>query len=215
MRGSTRSVIVATTPLAAAIVVFGAIYGAGARSVAGTATVVVMSMTVFSGAVQFATVGLLLTGGGWVAILVTAAMLNSRNLLLGAALRPRLEGSRAKRSLLAWWLLDETAALALATRESAARTLLVSGIMCYVAWTVGTVVGALGARVASVEEVAAAVFPVLFVGLAALAATTRAAVLRAAAAAAVTVLLALAVPELRGVIPALAAVGVALPGSRR
>jgi len=207
-------VLGATSPFAAAIGVFGTIYGAGASAVADPATIVLSSLVVFSGAVQFAAVGLLLTGAGPLAVLLTAAMLNSRNLLLGAALRSSLEEPRRKRAFLAWWLVDETAGLTLASPAPPGRTLLISGAFCYAAWVIGTAFGVLGASLASLEELVAAVFPVLFVGLAAQSTRTRDAVHRVAAAAVVSLLLAFAVPEIRSVIPAIAAVAVAMPGEK-
>jgi predicted branched-subunit amino acid permease len=66
-----------------------------------------------------------------------------------------------------------------------------------------------------VEGAAGAVFPVLFIGLAALAATRRSTIVRAVAAAGLTAALALAVPDLRMVAPVIASVVVALPGRAR
>ena len=57
-------------------------------------------------------------------------------------------------------------------RVGAERTLFVTGICCYAAWIMGTVLGILGAGVQGLNGVAEALFPVLFVGLAALTART-------------------------------------------
>lgn len=210
-----RTVLAAAAPLAAAIGVFGTIYGAAASAVASPAEIIFSSLIIFSGAVQFAFVGLLLAGASPVAMLATAATLNARNLLLGAALRAKLRHSRPKRALLAWWLIDETAGLALATGASAARVLLVAGVLCYAAWVIGTTLGVLGASLASLEGLAEAVFPVLFVGLAALSVASREGAFRAGAAALVSVLLVLALPQARGLAPVIAAVLVALPEAKR
>ncbi len=213
--GGGRTVLVAAAPVAAAISVFGTIYGASARAVASPAEIIASSVLVFSGAVQFTFVGLLLAGAPTVAILATAAMLNARHLLLGAALRGKLRKSRPKRALLAWWLIDETAGLALAPDASAARVLLMSGVLCYSAWVVGTGIGVLGASLAPLEGLAAAVFPVLFVGLAALSVVDRDGALRAGAAAVASLLFAIAFPQARSVAPVIAAVMVALPEGKR
>jgi predicted branched-subunit amino acid permease len=95
------------------------------------------------------------------------------------------------------------------------RTFLVSGIVCYLAWQVGTLIGVLGVGLAGVENVAGAIFPVLFIGLASLAVTRRSHVVRALAAALLTAGIAFAVPDLRGLAPVIAAVLVALPGGER
>jgi predicted branched-subunit amino acid permease len=95
------------------------------------------------------------------------------------------------------------------------RTLVVSGAFCYLAWQVGTLIGVLGAGLVGVESLAAAIFPVLFIGLASLAATRRSHAVRAVVAAVLTAGLALALPDLRVFAPVLAGVVVALPGRDR
>jgi predicted branched-subunit amino acid permease len=77
---------------------------------------------------------------------------------------------------------------------------------------VGTVVGVLGGGLAAVESVAGAIFPVLFIGLAALAVTRPSHVLRAVAAAVLTAAVAVLLPDLRMLAPVIAGVLVALPG---
>ncbi len=197
-----------------AICVFGTIYGAGASAFATPLEIILSSLVIFSGAVQFALLGLLLAGGSPVAILATAAMLNARHLLLGAAVRSRLPRSRPRRALLAWWLVDETAGLALASGAGAARVMLLSGILCYSAWVIGTILGVVGASLASLEGLAKAIFPVLFVGLAALSIVKRTAAVRSGAAALITVLLIVVFPQARGLAPVIAALAVSLPEAK-
>jgi predicted branched-subunit amino acid permease len=170
-----------------------------------------------------AILGLLAAGAPPLALLLTAATLNLRHLVLGAVLRPRLGHSRRRRAALAFFLLDESFGFAIAAGDAAERegravspiterTLLISGVSCYLAWLMGTLVGVLGAGLVAVESVAGAIFPVLFIGLTSLAASTRAHVARALGAAAVTAGLALTVPDLRGLAPVVAGVAVALVG---
>jgi 4-azaleucine resistance transporter AzlC len=213
--GGTRAVLLAAAPLAAAIFIFGTIYGAGAVTIASPAKTILSSVAIFSGAVQFALVGLLLTGASPFAAVATAVMLNARNLLLGAAMRARLRDTRGKRALLAWWLTDEATGLALAARSAPGRVLFVAGVSFYLAWIVGTIIGVVGSSLAPLEGLAAAVFPVLFVGLAALSAHTRNDVIRTLVAAAISLVLAIALPQARGIVPAIAAVAVAVPSARR
>ena len=203
---------------------FGTLYGASARAVLGAPLAVASSFLVYSGALQFAMVALLAAGGGPLALLLTAGALNLRHLVLGAVLRPRLEVSPARRALMAFFLVDETFGFAVAAGNAAEpaaksrtteRTVLVSGLVLYVAWLIGTIIGVLGGALPGVERAAGAVFPVLFIGLAALAATQRSHVVRAVAAAGLTAALALAIPELRMVAPVIASVIVALPGGDR
>jgi hypothetical protein len=72
----------------------------------------------------------------------------------------------------------------------------------------------LGARAVALEEVARAIFPVLFIGLAALTARGRAGLLRALAAAGLVALSAVFVPDLFDYAPIIAAIVVALPARR-
>src|SRR5918996_2097550 len=177
---SVRAVLARALPAAAAIVVFGTLYGAGARPVLGVPLTIASSLFIFSGSLQFALVALLSAGAAPPALLLTAGTLNLRHLVLGAVLRPRIGGSRLRRAVLAFFLLDETFGFAVAAGDAAARegraadaaaerTLLVSGVVCHLAWQTGTVTGLLGAELPGVEGLAGAIFPVLFIGLASLA----------------------------------------------
>jgi predicted branched-subunit amino acid permease len=166
-------VVAAAIPVAAPIGAFGIVYGALAGPVIGAELTVISSLLVFSGAAQFTMVGLLAAGATAAGVLGAVATLALRHLPLSAVLQPLLPDGRFRRALLAWFLLDETTGLALTQRGSARRTLLISGGLAYAAWLLGTVIGVAGGSIAAVEPLAVAVFPVLFVGLAALTASTR------------------------------------------
>jgi 4-azaleucine resistance transporter AzlC len=211
-------------PAAAAVAVFGTLYGAAARAYLGAPLAVASSLLVYSGALQFAMVALLGAGATTLPLLLTAGVLNLRHLVLGAALRARFESGPWRRALLAFFLVDETFGFAIAAGNAAdprtvgavtERTLLYSGLTLYVAWIVGTVVGVLGGGLAAVERVAGAIFPVLFIGLASLAVTRRSHVVRALVAALLTAAVALLLPDLRMLAPVVAGVLVALPGGDR
>jgi predicted branched-subunit amino acid permease len=111
-------------------------------------------------------------------------------------------------------IVDESFGLAVAAGAQAPRALVMSGLLFYCSWLAGTVLGIFGAQIGAIAQLAGAVFPVLFIGLAAVTARTRDAALRAAVAAAAVVVLALAVPELYAFLPIIAAVVVAIPGGR-
>lgn len=203
MTGHDDGIIAAAAPVAGAISVFGVIYGAAADDVLGPILAVVSSVLIFSGAAQFTMVALLAAGSTPLGVLAGIAPLALRHLPLGAIVRPRLPASRRQRALLAWFLIDETAGLALTSARPAARTMTVAGTLSYLAWIAGTAAGTAGTSLPGVEPLADALFPVLFVGLAALTATTQAAAQRGIVAGAISLALLLAWPE-AGILGALA-----------
>lgn len=213
--------VLQSLPAAAAVAVFGSLYGAAARVYLGVPLTLVSSVIVYSGALQFALVALLGAGATLLPLLLTAVVLNLRHLVLGAALRSRFESGPLGRALLAFFLVDETFGFAIAAGNAVEprvvgatteRTLLVTGLTLWIAWLVGTVVGVLGGGLAAVESVAGAIFPVLFIGLASLAVTRPSHVARAVAAAVLTAAVAVLLPDARMLAPVIAGVLVALPG---
>ena len=102
----------------------------------------------------------------------------------------------------------------MAEPESSDRILLRSGIAAYVSWVGGTAVGVGGGAALGLESLAASVFPVLFVGLAALMISGKGPLLRALAGAASTVILLLLWPSVGGLAPVIGGVVAALPGER-
>lgn len=211
---SWRAIGLAAVPLALAIGVFGVIFGASAALRIEPAMVLGMSLLVFSGTLQFATLGLLIAGAGGPAILLTAVALNLRHVVLGAVLRPHLEGSAARRALMAWFMIDESFGLAVASGRRAGPVLLGAGLLFFGAWQLGTLLGILGAQVA-LDGLATSIFPVLFVGLTALTVRGRSGVVRVIAAAAIVVVLARLLPDAHAFLPIIAALAVSLPGARR
>ena len=208
-------------PAAAAIAVFGVLFGAAVRSLIGPELAMLSSVIVFSGATQFTTIGLLVAGAGPLAILATIVLLNVRHLLMGAVLRSSLGPSRLKRALLAWFLLDESFGFTMVAASSATpgpgrvevaeRTLLVTGLLCYIAWLAGTALGILGAAVEGITQLSAALFPVLFIALAALTARTLSLAARALVAAAITAVIAFTLPDFSALAPVVSGLVVAIP----
>jgi predicted branched-subunit amino acid permease len=138
-------------------------------------------------------VGLLASGGSAGAVLASVIPLALRHVPLGAILRPRLRSGRAGRMLVSLFLTDETVGLALTRRPPAERTVVLSGAVAYAAWVAGTVAGVAGASLGAIAVLAEAMFPVLFIGLAAVTARRpRDAVLAAIAGAAAAALLLIA-----------------------
>ena len=202
-------------PIWAAILVFGMVYGAAAQPLFGTPLTLFSSLVIFSGTMQFTMVGLLTSSAAPLAILWAVFVVNIRNVALGGAVRPHLRGGQAARLGLSWFLIDETVGLALVDPEDANRVLLLSGVGAYLSWAVGTVLGTLGGATLGLASLAASVFPVLFIGLAALMISSRDGVLRAVAGGLVTLGLLFAWPALAGLAPVVGGLLVAWPGRQR
>ncbi|WP_086563399.1 AzlC family ABC transporter permease [Streptomyces africanus] len=107
-----------------------------------------LSLLVFTGASQFALVGALAAGGGPFTAAAGAFFLGVRNAFYGLRLSQMLALPRAVRPFAAQWVIDETAAVALAqpTRRAARIGFLVTGLSLYVLWNLTTLLGALGAE---------------------------------------------------------------------
>jgi predicted branched-subunit amino acid permease len=115
-----------------------------------------LSLLMFTGASQFAFIGVVATGGGLVVAAATAWLLGLRNGLYGLHLatvltprgRPgqRLRGWR--RMGAAHFTIDESTAMALAYEvdsEATRRAFWTTGWSVFVLWNLGTLLGALGA----------------------------------------------------------------------
>jgi predicted branched-subunit amino acid permease len=121
---------------------FGAISTAAGLSLMQTCA---LSLLMFTGASQFALVGVVGSGGGVWAGAATAALLGSRNALYGVRLSPLLGGGWWKRALAAHFVIDETTAMAIAREEPRESRLAfwATGIAIFTLWNLGTLIGAL------------------------------------------------------------------------
>jgi predicted branched-subunit amino acid permease len=120
---------------------FGAVSVAAGLSVAQTCA---LSLLVFTGASQFALVGVVAAGGAPISGALTAMLLGTRNTLYGLRLAPLLRWRGWRRALGAHVLIDESTAMSV-TREStpAARLgFLTTGISVFVLWNLATFAGA-------------------------------------------------------------------------
>lgn len=122
---------------------FGAISVASGLSVAQTCA---LSLLMFTGASQFALVGVLGAGGTGVSAAATALLLGTRNTLYGLRLAPLLGWSGGRRLGAAQLLLDESTAMSVTreTREDARLGFLVTGGTVFVLWNLFTLLGAVG-----------------------------------------------------------------------
>jgi 4-azaleucine resistance transporter AzlC len=137
-------------PLSVAIVVFGVTFGILAVAAGVTvAQAAALSLLTFTGASQFAAVGVLAAGGTSVAAMTGALLLAARNSLYGVAVARLVPGSFRQRLVGAQLVIDETTAMATAqpTTADASRAFWVTGIAVGTAWNVGTLVGAIFGQV--------------------------------------------------------------------
>ena len=138
---SDRSVIIDSLGVGVATglygVSFGAISTASGLSVLQTCA---LSLLVFTGASQFAFVGIIASGGA-----LTAILLGSRNMFYGLSLVKKLDLSAPVRLASAHFVIDESTAMAV-TRETTRQTRLGfywTGISIFVLWNLTTFAGAL------------------------------------------------------------------------
>ena len=119
----------------------------GAISVASGLTLLqtcALSLLMFTGASQFALVGVVAGGASPWTGAVTAWLLGARNALYGLALAPRLQLPTGRRALAAHLVIDESSAMATARDEAEeVRTAFWhTGVSVFVLWNLATVVGA-------------------------------------------------------------------------
>ena len=120
---------------------FGAVSVAAGLSVAQTCA---LSLLAFTGASQFALVGVVAAGGAPLSGALTALLLGTRNTLYGLRMAPLLAWTGWRRAFGAQVLIDESTAMAV-TREStpAARLAFTwTGASVFVLWNLATAAGA-------------------------------------------------------------------------
>ncbi|GAB2880059.1 AzlC family ABC transporter permease [Nocardioides pacificus] len=119
----------------------------GAVSVASGLSVVqscALSLLVFTGASQFAFVGVIAAGGTPLSGAVTALLLGSRNTLYGLRLAPLLAWRGWRRTAAAHVVIDESTAMAITRDSTSAARLgfLTTGVGVFVLWNLATLGGA-------------------------------------------------------------------------
>lgn len=135
--------------LAVGVGVFGVAFGVFAVAAGLTiAQASAMSLLTFTGASQFAAVGVIGSGGSAAAALGGALLLAARNGLYGISLSTTIEGRLPRRLLAAQLVIDESTGMAVAQaeREAAQHAFWFTGLAVFVCWNVGTLVGAVGGQ---------------------------------------------------------------------
>jgi 4-azaleucine resistance transporter AzlC len=155
---------------------YGVLAVASGLSVAQTCA---MSLLVFTGASQFAVVGVLGAGGTVAAAMAPALLLAARNALYGLSLVSVIRGRLPARAAQSQLIIDESTAMARAQADPvlAHRAFLTTGLCVFVCWNVGTLAGALvGSGLGDPRALGLdAMFPAAFLALLAPQLTTTAA----------------------------------------
>jgi predicted branched-subunit amino acid permease len=108
------------------------------------------SLLTFTGASQFAAVGVMAAGGGAASAIATAAMLSTRNTLYGLQMAPLVRAKGLKRAAAAQITIDESTAVALVQTPRGTDAMRagfwVTGVGVFLFWNAFTFVGALAAQ---------------------------------------------------------------------
>ncbi len=104
-----------------------------------------LSLLVFTGASQFALVGVIGSGGSPVFAALSGLLLGTRNTLYGVKVAPMVGWTGLRRVAAAHLVIDESTAMTVTrtTREQARAGFLSTGISVFVLWNLATLVGAL------------------------------------------------------------------------
>jgi predicted branched-subunit amino acid permease len=127
---------------------YGAAFGAaGVTAGFSILQTCLLSILLFSGASQFAVVGIMGAGGAAVSAIATATLLGFRNALYGLQMAPILKVKGLKRILAAQITIDESTAVATLQENDAdlRRGFYITGVGVYIFWNLFTFLGALGA----------------------------------------------------------------------
>ena len=127
---------------------YGAAFGAaGVTAGFSILQTCLLSILLFSGASQFAVVGIMGAGGSAISAIATATLLGFRNALYGLQMAPILKVGGLKRVLAAQITIDESTAVATLQEndEDRKRGFYITGVGVYIFWNLFTYLGALGA----------------------------------------------------------------------
>jgi predicted branched-subunit amino acid permease len=142
-RAAAREGLAVAGAVSVYAVSFGAVSTAAGLDVWQTCA---LSLLMFTGASQFAFVGVVSGGGTLVSAVVTALLLGLRNTLYGLRMASLLGVRGGRRLAAAHLVIDESTAMAIGrTDAAAARTgFYVTGAAIFVGWNTFTLLGALG-----------------------------------------------------------------------
>ena len=217
IRFELRRGAVTAVPVGIAVGLFGVSFGVLSVSTGGMGALpaIAMSATTFAGSAQFAAASIVSGGGQPIAAIAAGLLLNARYLPIGVSVAQFLFGGPVQRFAQAQLVVDES--WAIASRGGGtfdAHRLVGAGIVLWLAWVVGTIIGVIGGE--ALGDPAAlgldAAFPALFLALLIPQLVGRRAVAAALLGAGIAIAL---VPLTPAGVPIIAAAGAALIGLRR
>jgi predicted branched-subunit amino acid permease len=151
MSNLTRSTVRDSLSVAVTVGTYGAAFGAA--SVAAGFSVLqscLFSLLTFTGASQFAAVGVVASGGAAASAVAAAALLGTRNALYGIQMAPLLKVRGVRRLWAAHITIDESTGVALTQAPRGVKAVRegfwITGTGVFVFWNVFTLLGALGAK---------------------------------------------------------------------
>ena len=143
-----RAGLRAGLPIALPTFLLGVSFGVLARPVMGSVAPIVMSVVVFSGAAQFASLSVLAAGGAAGAAIAAGVLMNARWLPMGFAIGPSLPGRAPARAAQAQAIVDASFAISHRGDGTFDSGLLLGATMMQgLGWMTGTVIGVLAGPV--------------------------------------------------------------------
>jgi 4-azaleucine resistance transporter AzlC len=146
---SSRSPITAGLLLGFAVGLYAVSFGVLAVTAGlSVAQACAMSLLIFTGASQFAAVGVVQAGGSPLAAMGGALLLAARNGVYGLAMSRIIKGGLGTRLAAAQLTIDESTALSTAQHDDhdKVRAFWAAGLGVYAFWNIGTLIGALVGR---------------------------------------------------------------------
>lgn len=160
--------IKAGLPFVLPALAIGMSFGVLAEPVMGAFAAIAMSILVFAGAAQFASVSILAAGGGLASAVSAGLLINTRFLPMGLAVAPALQGGPLRRAAEGQTLVDASWAVANRGNGTFDRLVMMGAtIPQAAAWWAGTAIGALaGALLGDPEALGLdAMFPAFYLAL--------------------------------------------------
>jgi 4-azaleucine resistance transporter AzlC len=204
VRGVRRRILSDGLAIVLSLFAFGMVFGLAARQADfSMVEALSMSLIAYSGAAQFAAVGLVASGAPWLGIVVLTALLNARHVLYAASLAPWFATtSKGRRAAAAHFLTDEVFALTMPGVRALARldlrTYALAAALTMTPWVLSTAVGYVGGELLPEPRALGLdiVFPAAMAGLAVALVTDRRSLVAAVAGGSIGLAVALAVrPE--------------------